>query len=245
MQTLPNQENPSRLRRNSITGRGPRIDLDFMPGLLVARLLGSLGGQSRRHLRTAFRDALSYRPERLVVDAAGLTSCDGQGLEVLLESLCGSGSAVPPIAVSSLGPRAREFVDSVSTDQHLRIQSFRSFDEAVEQIMAEPGASPPTPELLLAEVHNLHRALRTRAAIDQAKGILMVIYDLDDEAAFALLVWHSRNSRLPVRDLAARFVDAARQRQVDSLTHIQTDTLLSDLAAGPRQTAASSSRIES
>ncbi|MEV8371111.1 ANTAR domain-containing protein [Kribbella sp. NPDC056861] len=238
---MPMKANLSRPDRSVITGHGPRIDLDFRPGLLVVRLLGSLEAHSGRRLRSSFRDVLSYRPERLVVDAAGLTNCDRPGLEVLLESLCGSDSEVPLIAVSSLAPQARKLVDPVSTDQQLKIRIFCSFDEAVERIMAEPAASLPASDLLLADLRNLRRALLTRAAIDQAKGILMVIYDLDDDAAFALLVWHSRNGRVAVRDLAVRFVEAARRQQVSSLTHLQTDTLLSDLA-GPRTTTGTSSR---
>ena len=43
-----------------------------------------------------------------------------------------------------------------------------------------------------------------RATIERAKGMLMVIYDIDAEAAFDLLKWLSQDSNVKVRTLCER-----------------------------------------
>jgi hypothetical protein len=206
--------------------------LTFTPDLLVGRLSGPLQSQSREPVRTAFRDALSYRPERLVIDTAGLTVIDEPELLALLEVLRRSGPDYTPIAIAGHHPRIRRAVETVPADRRLEIMTFSSLDEAVGGVMAEPGAPAPDQQLLLAQVRNLHRALLSRGVIEQAKGILMAVCDLDADAAFALLTWHSRNTRTPIRELATRFVTAARNYPMTALTPARTDALLTDLANG-------------
>src|ERR1700722_10379623 len=45
-----------------------------------------------------------------------------------------------------------------------------------------------------------------RAVIEQAKGMLMLVYGLDDEAAFDLLRWRSQSGNVKLRRLAAKIV---------------------------------------
>ena len=47
----------------------------------------------------------------------------------------------------------------------------------------------------------------TRAAIDQAKGALMITYGLDEDEAFALLRWHSQHNNIKLRDIATAITD--------------------------------------
>ena len=51
----------------------------------------------------------------------------------------------------------------------------------------------------------------SRAAIDQAKGALMLVYGMDDDAAFDLLKWYSQRSNIKLRELAETLVSAASQ----------------------------------
>ncbi|HEY5877311.1 MAG TPA: ANTAR domain-containing protein [Nakamurella sp.] len=51
----------------------------------------------------------------------------------------------------------------------------------------------------------------SRAAIDQAKGALMLVYGMDDDAAFELLKWYSQRSNIKLRELAETLVSAASQ----------------------------------
>jgi PAS domain S-box-containing protein len=52
---------------------------------------------------------------------------------------------------------------------------------------------------LTAEVEKI---TKTRAAIEQAKGMLMAIYGIDAQAAFDLLKWRSQESNVKLRPLA-------------------------------------------
>lgn len=51
----------------------------------------------------------------------------------------------------------------------------------------------------------------SRSAIDQAKGALMLVYGMDEDAAFNLLRWYSQRSNVKLRDLADALVSAAAQ----------------------------------
>jgi PAS domain-containing protein len=62
---------------------------------------------------------------------------------------------------------------------------------------------------LCALAENLREALRSRAGIEQAKGILMAQSGCDAEQAFARLVSLSSTQHLKLRDVAQRIVDAS------------------------------------
>ena len=53
------------------------------------------------------------------------------------------------------------------------------------------------------------KAAQSRGVIDQAKGIIMAILNVDEQAAFDLLRWHSSHLNVKLRDVAAAVV---RQR---------------------------------
>ncbi|MCV7279954.1 PAS and ANTAR domain-containing protein [Mycolicibacterium flavescens] len=72
----------------------------------------------------------------------------------------------------------------------------------------------------------LPELFEARAAIEQAKGALMLVYQIDAEAAFELLMWRSQETNTKLRVLAAQVVadltsvDAQRddlRRQFDHL----------------------------
>lgn len=56
------------------------------------------------------------------------------------------------------------------------------------------------------KVDNLHRAVWTRDLIGQAKGMLMLRYDLDSQGAFRLLVQVSQHSGRKLHDVAEELV---------------------------------------
>ncbi|MGA8328901.1 MAG: ANTAR domain-containing protein [Mycobacterium sp.] len=49
-----------------------------------------------------------------------------------------------------------------------------------------------------------------RAVIEQAKGMLMLIYGLDPKAAFDLLKWRSQKSNIKLRRLALQLIEEFR-----------------------------------
>src|SRR5664279_791156 len=66
---------------------------------------------------------------------------------------------------------------------------------------------------LPSEIAVLQCRLATMPAIEQAKGALMAIYGLTDQAAFDLLRWHSQQNNIKLRDLAARLTAALPLRR--------------------------------
>ena len=49
-----------------------------------------------------------------------------------------------------------------------------------------------------------------RAVIDQAKGMLILLYGVDDQTAFDTLRWHSQNTNIKLRALAEQLVSNYR-----------------------------------
>lgn len=52
----------------------------------------------------------------------------------------------------------------------------------------------------------------SRDQIEQAKGVLMAVYDIPADQAFELLAWRSQETNVKLRDLAARFMTALTGR---------------------------------
>jgi response regulator NasT len=61
-----------------------------------------------------------------------------------------------------------------------------------------------------AEYHNLEGAFGRRAMIERAKGILMAIHGVDEQAAFELLRSHSQRNGRKLIDLAEAVVESHR-----------------------------------
>lgn len=57
-----------------------------------------------------------------------------------------------------------------------------------------------------------------RAVIEQAKGMLMLVYGLDDDAAFDLLRWRSQTTNVKLRRLAEKIVEEFRRIRDDGIT---------------------------
>jgi len=77
-------------------------------------------------------------------------------------------------------------------------------------------------------------AMEGRGAIEQAKGGLMLAYGLNQDQAFALLRWWSRNHNIRVRVLAERLmatVDDGRYSHAE--LRVAFDRVLHDLAIDP------------
>lgn len=81
----------------------------------------------------------------------------------------------------------------------------------------------------------------SRAAIDQAKGALMLVYGMDEDAAFNLLRWYSQRSNVKLRDLADTLVTAAAQGvPMSGDSRRRLDEVFFGLAGGHAEAAAAS-----
>ncbi|TCC50376.1 ANTAR domain-containing protein [Kribbella pittospori] len=86
-------------------------------------------------------------------------------------------------------------------------------------------------------------ATEHRAAIEQAKGALMLAYGINPEAAFALLRWHSQRHNTKLNQIAESLI-AVLQRtdRVVPASRDAMDKLLHDLAAGRHRTGTAGPR---
>jgi hypothetical protein len=223
------QSDPEADRFRWLADTGPAliIEFDFVPDLLTATLRGSLDERSGRHLRRVVRDAVGWCPDRILVDATVLSGADGQGVAEMAQVLTDVVPDNTPTAVAGLEPAV---LRDLAVQRPLGVKTYPTRPAAVAELLSLPPPAPPAWQALLGEVRNLRRALASRAEIDQAKGILMVVYGLNPEAAFALLAWHSRNGGVAVRDLAQRLVSAVHGLPASGLTPQHTDNLLAALA---------------
>ncbi len=114
-----------------------------------------------------------------------------------------------------------------------------------------PSAPPPLPDdlprsqltavvddadrvrALETEVAQLRTAMASRAVIEQAKGVLMLLTGCGDERAFDLLTHISSNTHRKVRDVAAELVGSASGR-VDLPADVRA--ILRDACPPPRRT---------
>ncbi len=77
-------------------------------------------------------------------------------------------------------------------------------------------ADPPVPDeqlrALATEVEQLRTAMASRAAIEQAKGVLMLLMGCGDQVAFDLLAHISSHTHRKVRDVAVSIIESASGR---------------------------------
>ena len=94
-----------------------------------------------------------------------------------------------------------------------------ALDGVLVELPPEPRGSAPRPgaadseddrvHALETEVAQLRTAMSSRAAIEQAKGILMLLTSCGEQVAFDLLAHISSNSHRKVRDVAVAIVESA------------------------------------
>jgi GAF domain-containing protein len=92
---------------------------------------------------------------------------------------------------------------------------FGDLDEALLRLYTTAAAAAIANARRYAEARvlaeNLARALRSRAVIDQAIGVLVAVQGVSPEQAFSDMSRQSQNSNIKLRDVAARIVAHARR----------------------------------
>jgi putative methionine-R-sulfoxide reductase with GAF domain len=68
-------------------------------------------------------------------------------------------------------------------------------------------------------IEGLRAAMVHRAPIEQAKGILMALYRIDADAAFARLVTQSQHENVKLRDVAVGFVESVSAADTTTVRH--------------------------
>jgi hypothetical protein len=77
-------------------------------------------------------------------------------------------------------------------------------------------------------------ATEHRSAIEQAKGVLMGVFAIDEDSAFSMLRWFSQQHNVKVSLLATRLVsEVTTGEAADAETRSRVDRLLHDLSTQP------------
>ncbi|MBY4206946.1 ANTAR domain-containing protein [Rhodococcus fascians] len=105
---------------------------------------------------------------------------------------------------------------SSSTDgfDHLDEVSVALFATSIETAVAISERTRSAEE----ELTGLRTAMRTRADIDQAKGIIMAMRGISADEAFALLSEQSQNRNIKVSDIAAAMIDSVAEQTPTDIT---------------------------
>ena len=78
-----------------------------------------------------------------------------------------------------------------------------------------PTSDRAREEIITARVAEI---TENRAVIEQAKGMLMLVYGLEEDAAFDLLRWRSQSSNIKLRRLAEIVIERFRSARDDAIT---------------------------
>jgi GAF domain-containing protein len=97
-------------------------------------------------------------------------------------------------------------LNGYATRAHAIAQEDRSLAEEVATWIALAIGNVETVARTSEELVNLKVAMRSRAVIEQAKGILMERLKVPEEAAFTVLARASQNSNIKLRDVAEQLV---------------------------------------
>ena len=112
--------------------------------------------------------------------------------------------------------------DIMSSLHLMSVQLEREVSHVLHHLRHGRGSSASEPaEALQAENAQLKQALEGRAAIEQAKGMLMAQYRCSPDRAFEMLVALSRSEQRKVREIAAEIVEGgerAHPLQIDLAT---------------------------
>ncbi|NMO02988.1 ANTAR domain-containing protein [Gordonia sp. TBRC 11910] len=131
-----------------------------------------------------------------------LITCSGATLPVLVVADVETDDAGEPIG---------------TTGYYIALSDHEALAEAADVVHDE----------LRRTVHEqVEEALARRLAIEQAKGVLKLIYRLDDQQAFELLKWRSQATNVKLRDLAEAICETLPTIELPSAARTQFDHVL-------------------
>ncbi|MFF4059701.1 ANTAR domain-containing protein [Streptomyces sp. NPDC001668] len=167
------------------------------------------------------------------LDLAGVRFCDCGGLNVLLGLRREALDQGKTVTVRTCSPAVERLLDLTGAGElFVTDRSVRSADSATPAADSATAAAVPVPapalspvpgpgpgpeeqpqpmdvdEELRLEVDQLRRAMRTRPAIDVARGIVMASFGLSPEDAWTVLVTASQNTNTKLHHLAQGLMGA-------------------------------------
>lgn len=190
----------------------------------MVRAEGELAGVNAPGLRDELIAAIDRNSGNLVINLTGATFADATGLNVLMGAVRAAEIIGGEVRLVGAGRRLRDllvqaglhpaFEDGAVDGATDRSVSDRALGGAVRH--TGDGVAAPDPALdgtteeaaLRAEIARLRESMQGQAVIEQAKGVLMLRYAVDDDQAIELLGEWSRRSNTPVHTVADILVNA-------------------------------------
>jgi GAF domain-containing protein len=123
----------------------------------------------------------------------------------------GSSLSVPlPFQTATIGA-----LNTYSTQPHAYNEDEQALGHQVATWIAVAVGTADAAARTSDELRNMHIAMKTRAAIEQAKGILMERYKITEDRAFAVLTRASQTSNIKLRTIAQDLIDTGTLHGTD------------------------------
>ena len=197
------------------------------------------------HLRAALNDALDRSATGVDLDLAEVGFCDCGGLNVLLELRRRALAESRTVAVRDCSPAVGRLLDLTGTRELFALPGSGGPDAEAVDVLEEAvlGGGIPTgggprgnvDRELRTEVDQLRRAMRTRPAIDVARGILMATFGLSPEDAWTVLVSASQNTNTKLHHLARDLVGTVDGGPLPEVVRQQVAAAVAKVQEGVRE----------
>jgi anti-anti-sigma factor len=171
-----------------------------------------------QRLQAELRAVLDRSATGVDLDLDGVGFCDCGGLNVLLDLRREALDQGKTVTVRTYSPTVGRLLDLTGARELFVTENPEnpgSPDEGSDAPVSESGPAveeAPLPvdvdQELRLEVGQLRRAMRTRPAIDVARGIVMASFGLSAEDAWAVLVTASQNTNIKMHHLAQALMGA-------------------------------------
>ncbi|MFF5492501.1 STAS domain-containing protein [Streptomyces aquilus] len=171
------------------------MDAPSPGGQVRLTIRGELDLSAVPALERALRKAVARATRGVDLDLSGATFCDCAGLNALLAARRHARERGRTFTIRSAGPAVRHLLTATGT--------WPLFTPGEHALNHDEQA-------LRNEVVQLRRAMQTRPAIDQARGILMATFALGPQDAWDVLVRISQNTNTKLHVLAGELVGAVQ-----------------------------------
>ncbi|WP_238426674.1 ANTAR domain-containing protein [Streptomyces adustus] len=177
---------------------------------LVVTVSGELDLDCTQQLHRTLSHALEHADADLELDLAGVAFCDCSALNVLLHIRRLAHTDAKSLILRATRPAVKRLMTLTDT-----LPLFAPDSAGSDEGLAAPS-KPAHPTYsssdLAAENAQLRRALRTRATIDMARGMLMSSFHLTPQQSWQVLVTTSQHSNTKLHLIANALLQTADGR---------------------------------
>ncbi|MFJ3309983.1 ANTAR domain-containing protein [Streptomyces sp. NPDC086549] len=189
---------------------GPRallIGVSAHGGRLLVTIRGDLDISSEKAVQTVLRAAVGQSSHGIDLDLSGTKFCDCCGLNCFLTARRHALASGKTVTIRAASPLVQRLLSATGTWPLFTLQQSSAAAGCGPDVTAELQEDAlEEDESLRTEVVQLRRAMQTRPAIDQARGILMATFGLTAEDAWEVLVAVSQNTNTKLVRVAQKLL---------------------------------------